>query len=569
MQNSLPKALIVGPIALVVALVATSCTPASDGDDATASNQVVGDVNTVNSGDPVQGGTMTVAALTTIQNWNVLHATGSSGPAASVTNAIYPRVWNYEPDGSTISLNEDLMESVEVVSEDPTTIRYTINPDAAWSDGVPISTDDFVYSIETLSGRCAECLYDTTYGFENVESWEVSGDKKEITIRLEQNLGGWKMLYSQNLLPAHIAAENGTMAESFNTYFTETVPTVGGHAYMITDFDRDVSVTMEPNPHWYGDDPVPLDKLIFRMITDVGQVPAGLANNELQVAAPGASPDILETLKGMAGTGVVFQIADGYTYETITFNHSTTDPVVRQALATAIDREEIIERTVRGVNEKAAPLESVLLMTQQTGYESKAEELNHGLGDLEGALAIIDEAGYTIEDGVLLDADGNPTTTLDIVYPDGNVLLKESAAVITAAARELGVETTVSMTDNLGATMAEIDGYGYDLALVYYTATPLPAINGQNRWSTGGQNLHYSNPDYDRTITEAVHATDPQEEIRLINEADRLLLEDVYIYPLYQRPSLVAYWENVVNVRDNSQYRNGITYNVQDWGFTE
>ena len=43
-------------------------------------------------------------------------------------------------------VNTDLLESVEATSTSPLTIQYVINPKAVWSDGVPVTADDFIYA---------------------------------------------------------------------------------------------------------------------------------------------------------------------------------------------------------------------------------------------------------------------------------------------------------------------------------------------------------------------------------------------------------------------------------------
>ena len=53
-------------------------------------------------------------------------------------------------------VNTDLLTSVETISPSPLTIQYVINPKAVWSDGVPVTADDFIYAWKSQKGDGAD-----------------------------------------------------------------------------------------------------------------------------------------------------------------------------------------------------------------------------------------------------------------------------------------------------------------------------------------------------------------------------------------------------------------------------
>ena len=57
---------------------------------------------------------------------------------------MYPSVFRVHPDFS-VQLDPTFMVSAELTSHDPQTITYQIRPEASWSDGTPITADDFIY----------------------------------------------------------------------------------------------------------------------------------------------------------------------------------------------------------------------------------------------------------------------------------------------------------------------------------------------------------------------------------------------------------------------------------------
>lgn len=560
-----------------VALVASACSGAggTDGSASTdqpgadAPNRVAGDLNTVNSADVQPGtGEITMAIEKTITNWNTLTAAGDISEAVWVTSALYPSVFVIQPDGSTLVLNEDLMESAEVVSQDPTVVEYVIRDEARWSDGTPITGADFEYQWRALNRKdCPDCQTHDSDGLDKVESLDISEDGKTVTATFDGNFSEWQRPFGR-LLPAHIAEEHGDLYTSFNEYFVQTVPEFSGGPYIITDFQQDVSVTLEPNPEWYGEPPN-LQKVTYRMITDTQQTPIALQNNEIQAMYPQPQVDLLTTIQQMDQVGVDYQMNQSLVMETFVFNLSNSylsDPVLRQAIFTALDQEEVIAKTVGQFDESVTPLGSVMIMQQQEGYEDKVEGLNYGQGDVEAAKAMLTDAGYTIEDGQLMTPDGDAVPPLRSVYSVGNPVRQSSMEVLAATVKDLGITLDLETTDSLGDTTAENSPYGYDIVVVGYTGSPFLGSNAFKRFTTDtGYNLHYSDEDVDRLVDEALEATSPEEAIELVNEADQIVVESAWMMPVYQKPSMFAYYDKYGNLRDNPTI-SGPAYNIQEWG---
>jgi peptide/nickel transport system substrate-binding protein len=536
--------------------------------DGVPQGRVTGDLNTVNTVDDVEPGEIVFAIEKTIANWNTLSAAGDISETVWVTSSIYPSTFIVQPDGSTILMNEDLLDSAEVVQDSPTVIEYKINADATWSDGVPITADDFVYQWQALNARdCTECITHDTDGLDKVVSVEGSDNGKTVTVTYNRSFSEWKRAFNR-LLPAHLGEAHGTIAESFNDYFVNTAPEFSGGPYIISDYQKDVSVTLEPNPEWWGDEPK-LTKVTYRMITDTQQTPVALQNKEVQAMYPQPQVDMLQQLDGMVSLGVNYQMNQSLVMESFLLNLSNSflaDKPLRQAIAMAVDSQEIIDKTVGQFDETVTPLGNAMIMQQQEGYVDHAKELGNGQGDTEGATKLLEDAGYTIVDGKLHTPDGDEVAPLRTVYTVGNAVRESSAEILAAALKPLGITLALETTDALGKTTSEESPYGYDIVIVGYTGQPFLASNAFKRYTTGtGYNPHYSNPEVDRLVDEALGATSQADVVDLINQADKLLLDDAYIIPIYQKPSLLAYYREYGNVRDNPTM-SGPTYNLSEWG---
>lgn len=553
--------------AAVVVLAAGCQTPDGAG---TSDGLVTGkDLKTVNAADVTPDkGEVTMSIEKTIPNWNTLTIAGDVSETVWVTTPLYPSAFYTEPDGSTIRLNKDLLKSAEVVSQDPTTIRYEIQPDAVWSDGVPIDADDFIYQWRVLNEKdCPNCQIRDSGGFDQVASIKASKDKKTVTVRMKHNYSEWQQLFLR-LLPAHLAKKAGNLEKSFNEYFVKTAPKFSGGPYIISDFRKNVSVTLKPNPKWYGKKPN-LQKITFRMITDTQQVPTALRNKEVQVIYPQAQVDLLDAVKEMSAQGIRYQMNQSLVFETFTMNLSKPllrDRAVRRALYTALDQQEVIDKTVGQFDKSVKPLQSLMILANQEGYEPKTGAAGFGKGDVDAAKSILTKAGYQIKDGKLVDPKGKATPELRLVYSAGNPARQASCQILAATAKKLGIRMRLETTDSLGDTIAENGKYGYDVVIAGYTGAPFYGSNASKRWTTGtGYNRHYSNRKVDSLVSKALRAKDHEQSVGLINQADQHVVDDVFMIPLYQKPSMIAYDAKYGNVRDNPSI-SGPTYNIQEWG---
>ncbi|HVI35832.1 MAG TPA: hypothetical protein VM684_06350, partial [Gaiellales bacterium] len=133
-----------------------------------------------------------------------------------------------------------------------------------------------------------------------------------------------------------------------------------------------------------------------------------------------------------------------------------------------------------------------------------------------------------------------------------------------AAVKNLGVNVNIEPTDSLGTTTSTGD---YDIIVFAWVQSPFPFGGAQQTWlSTSGSNYgKYNNPQVDQLINEAAASTDPAKATDQLNQADKILSDDAYVLPLYQKPTFVAVQNNVANVRNNSSL-DSPTYNAAEWG---
>jgi peptide/nickel transport system substrate-binding protein len=531
--------------------------------------------NTCNSaelGRLRQGGQLTFAIEKNVGNWNVLSNEGNVFENGEVLKPVLPYTFVTQPN-LTVAMNTDLLNSAKVINAEPERIVYKIKANAVWSDGTPITADDFRYNWKVQNGRdCPGCPVSTTSGYDQVQSVVGSEGGKTVTATLTKPFTDWKQLWSGGspIYPAHIAAQHGDiktpqgLAASF-TWFGKNVPTYSGGPFQIDNFTNNESVTLVPNPKWYGPRPK-LDRLIYRIITDANQEPTALQNREVQVIYPQPQVDLVQQVRRISGASSF--VGAGLSWEHFDFNLQNSylaDPALRTALFTAVDRQAIIDKTVGQFTNKIKPLNNHNFVPQQSGYEDVVSETGQGSGNLARARQILATAGYKIDGGQLKTPIGMPVPPMRIRYTIGNQVRQVECELFAQQVKPLGITVQVVPTDDLGATMSSGD---YDIVVFAWVMTPFPYGGAVQLWVTGqGDNFgHYSNPDVDRLIAAAASSTDESFAKEALNQADRRMTKDAYVLPLYQKPTFVALDDDIANVRDNSSL-DGPPYNVAEWGF--
>jgi peptide/nickel transport system substrate-binding protein len=453
-----------------------------------------------------QGGQLTFALEKNIPNWNLNSSEGNVFETGQVVKSILPYTYTTQPDLSSV-LNEDVLTSAEQTGTSPQTIVYKIRPEAVWSDGTPITADDFTFQWRTMNGRnCPACAAATKSGYNQIDSITGSDGGKTVTIVFSKPYADWQNLFASGtpLYPAHIAAQQGDLntpeglAAAWN-YFGTTVPNYSGGPYQIANWQDNVALTMTPNPQWYGNAKPKLDQVIFRIITDSAQEPTALQNNEVQVIYPQPQVDIVQQVANMPGVSQTQGL--GLQWEHIDLNLDNpflADEALRDAIFVATNRQDIIDKTVGQFNDEVTPLNSHMFMQGTEGYEPvlPAEQ---GSGDIERARQILTEAGYTniAEGQQLTTPSGQAVAPLRIRYATGNAIRQSTSELFASYMRSLGVTIEIAPTEDLGATLQDGD---YDVMLFAWVQSPAPFSNAEQTWSSTSESNfgHYNNPEIDR-----------------------------------------------------------------------
>jgi peptide/nickel transport system substrate-binding protein len=543
------------PVTVLLAVVATACSPATE------AGTGVGATGT-GTGEAAR---VTFASEQEPTGWNNATASESLLATAVIVENVYPSAFVQTPD-LDVAMNDDLLVSAEQVADDPQVVEYRIREEARWSDGTPISADDFAYAWRQQNGSIPGNDVASTVGYERIASVEGSAGDKAVTVTFAEPFGPWEGLFYQ-LLPAHIMRDlPGGWSDGLDG---TSVPQFSGGPFRLVDYTPGQSVSLVRNEAWWGEPPL-LDEIVVRFGISAAALPQALANSEVDIAYPQPQIDLVLQIEDLAPE-IQSQLSFGLSFEHLDFNLDhpfLAKKEVREAIALALDRDALVDATVAQFDDRAQRLDNRIWLTGQPHYEAHGSR--YARPDIAAARSLLESAGFTEGDDGIYQLDGR-RLSLRISTTAGDRLREDTELVILDQLAQVGIEITIDNREGSAVFERFFPASGdpadrdFDIALFAWAGSPFPSFNSSLYATGSGQNhMGYVNPDLDALFDEALAETDPVVRAQLYNRADELLWEDLPSLPLYTKATFLPYRSTIANVVDNPT-TSGPLWNAEQW----
>jgi peptide/nickel transport system substrate-binding protein len=526
------------------------------------------------------------------ENLMPLISAGNATSVADISAQLMPQAYLVQPD-LTLKYDDQFLteEPTSEVSGDTQTITYKINPDAVWSDGKPITADDFAFSwnlqksSDPATGGCAALL--STTGYDQVASVEGSDNGKTVTVKMATPFADWKALFSGSnnpVFPKHVMDKGDPAANC--AYVTTGWPIADGLPQDISggpwqlkksniNNGQQIAV-LTPNEKYWGDKP----KLEQVVIQGIGNDPTtavqGLSSGELNMIYPQPQLDLVDQVKDLE-PNVVSDVNFGLSFEHLDFN--TTDPVlsdvrVRQAFAMALDRQEIVDQTVGQFSSDAQVLDNRIWLNTQPQYKDTAPD-QYKKQDIAGAKALLEQAGWTLGGDGVYTKGGQPLN-LRIDTTANNPLREQTVNVMISQLKDAGIAATFNANPDIFAGKEKptsLEAGGFQIALFAWVGSPFisgtPAIYLSPQGDSIGQNYsRIGTPELDALFTQWLSETDDQQIADTGNEIDSKLWDQMATLPLYQKPTFIAYSSTIAGAEDNPT-QAGPLWNASTWSLKQ
>ena len=225
----------------------------------------------------------------------------------------------------------------------------------------------------------------------------------------------------------------------------------------------------------------------------------------------------------------------------------TADERVRRALCKCVNRDAYVDALYYGAAEVAPGV-----FPQESGWSEGIEQEGY---DPEGARTLLEEAGYTDEDGDgFLEKDGQPLSITLVTY-EANAALPKVCEVLASELAEVGVKATVEVAEQI-ATRLESDGW--EVGTMAYSTLPtgspityLSAVMSSEGSANYGK---FASDEVDDLLSQLRQATDTDEQHQIVKQIQEIALGDCsYFYMVHALVNDVAA-SNVENLAMQGQY---------------
>jgi peptide/nickel transport system substrate-binding protein len=450
---------------------------------------------------------------------------------------------NFSPDD--LSPTPGIAESWEV-SDDRKTVTFTLDPEAEWSDGEPITSADVKYSLETLGEEGVLFAGYTS----NVTSIETPDDETVVieTKRPDARIVGGLFIY---MLPEHVWGE--VPIDELTGAYKPELPMVGSGPFIVTEFERNRILRMERNPNFRGPEPE-YDEVQFIKYGTEDATERALQLGEIDLVAEvqpttferlGEEPEI-ETLRSASPsyTELAFNLCSEENCPDAEFNPAVQDRTVRQAIAFAVDRERINEISALGTSFVA---NGILPSFYKAFYELPEDDYPF---DPELANQMLDDAGWEQNGDDPRTKDGEELS-FDLYVRSESQSDIQAARLVAEMAAEIGVEFNVQVVsvDKLTElTVQKVDGVpapAFDTFIWGWGGDPYDPRFLLGIFTTdeigASSDSYYSNPEYDRLFEQQTAEFDTEARKEIIQEMVAITQRDLPYIVLTEDPNLQAY----------------------------
>lgn len=554
------KVIAVVAAAASFALVAGGCSSSSSGNK---------------SGGGASGGVLTYGETTDFPaNLLPLIAAGNVTSNPNIEARMFLGAFDVQPDFS-LKYNSDLLSSEPKNGEKGgvQTTTYEINPKAVWSDGTKMTAEDFIFSwnlqksSDPANGGCAVLL--STTGYDQIKSVAAGKDDHEVIATYDKPYADWQAVFATGqLLPKHIMDKGSPTATC--DYVTKGWPIADGvdkdiadGPYQLLKTNIQASqkvVVLTKNPKWWGT-PGKLDKIV---INNIGNNPdtivKSMKNGSLNMVYPQPQLDVTKNLKALE-PGVKTGISFGLSFEHMdlnTRNVHLAKPQVRQAIAYALDRKDIVSKTVGQFDSRAKVLNNRFYVNNQPQYQDNSGG-KYEKPDIQKADQLLESAGYKKgADGIYASADGR--LSLGMSTTVNNPLRDQTVDLVAAQLKLAGIEIKKDLDPDIFKGKEKpksLAAGGFDIALFAWVASPFVTSNNSIYRSVSGESqgenyTHGNDPVVDKDLDKMLGTSDAKVAAEAANAADKQLWTDMYTIPLYQKPTLLSYTSSYQNVQDNA-----------------
>lgn len=410
---------------------------------------------------------------------------------------------------------------------------FHLRKDAKWSDGTPVTAEDFVYSWQRLANPNTASPYASYLQYGHIANIDdIIAGKKPVTDlgvkaidanTFEVTLSEPVPYFYKLLVHPSVSPVPKSAVEKFGEKWTQPANIVTNGAYKLKDWVVNERMVLERNPQYWDNAKTVINQVTYLPIssevTDVNRYRSG----EIDMTYNNMPIELFQKLKKEIPKEVhVDPYLCTYYYEINNQKAPFTDVRVRTALKLALDRDIIVNK-VKNQGDLPAysytpPYTDGMKLVEPEWFKWSHEKRN------EEAKKLLAEAGYTADKPL----------TFNLLYNTSDLHKKLAIAVASIWKKNLGAN--VKLENQEWKTFLDTRHQGtFDVARAGWCADYNEPTSFLNTMLSDSSNntAHYKSPAFDKIIGDTLKVTDDAQRAELYAKSEEQLDKDSAIVPVY------------------------------------
>lgn len=490
---------------------------------------------------------------------------------ADEPQALDPHITTGEPDFHVISslfegltrLNgetlapEPATAASWVISDDKLTYTFTLRDNAAWSNGQPVTAEDFVWSwrralTPALGNLYAYMMYYVknaeAYNTGEITDFDLVGihalDAKTLEVTLASPTPFFLQLldhHSYYPLPRATIEKHGDFDSRVSSW---TLPEniVSNGAFKLSSWEINKLIAVDKNPHYWNAEHIKLEGVRFLPINDKQAEERAFRSGQVHLTySPQMAIEKIATYKKEAPE--LLRVTQTYSNYYYLINHTRKpfdDVRVRKALAYSIDRTSLVENILKGGEVPAY----TFVPADKQGHKPVA----HFSENVALAKQLLAEAGFP-------NGEGFPS--FEILYNTDDNHRKVALAIQQMWRQNLGIEANL-LNQEWKVYLDSQTSLNFDVARRGWVADYLDPSNFYELLLSygGNSNTGWVNTAYDKVVEDARLESDHLKRMALFEQANKIIADEMPVIPIYFMTDLNLVRSNVKNWHDNVMHRH-------------
>ena len=440
--------------------------------------------------------------------------------------------------GPDFTFEESLVSQVDVTRRRPFTLTYHIRPAARWSDGVPITAQDFIFTLRAIRRSGAQWRRELHAPVRSARAV----DPKTLRVVLRPRSAQWHDLFG-SILPSH-ALRGADLTHVWGDRIDDprTGRPIGSGPFLVDRLERGRQLVLRRNPRYWGPHPAYVERLVIPFAQSASDLGDAAASGDFDVAY--VPPAVVPAVRRLPGVRLVAPASTGFEQLSLQLGPNAhpalRDKLVRRALAYGIDRTALVRQILGDPSARA--LNSVVHLPPSRYYQPNWSAYRYRPAE---ARRLLGQAGCRRGADRIFSCGGERLSLRFVTT--ATPFRAQEITLMQAQLRTVGVEVVPVFAPPATFFGQILPQGAFDVALFMWVYTPgdppdeIYGCGAEQNYTGYCQRLLTAELD------QADRILDDRARARVLNRADRWLASDVPTIPLYQFVFTAAYDTSVRN----------------------